>query len=186
LVTLAGAEGDSGTRLRPDVALRRWAAGDLPLLVRLLGDPAMTEHLGGPDTLESIRDRHKRYLGLDYKTQGAFVIVVGAERSPAGNVCFWETPWLGETVWECGWSVLVDLQRNGVATSAAALLIAHVRALGAHRFVHAFPSVDNVASNAVCRQLGFVLLGETEVEYPKGSLMRANDWRLDLRAAPSV
>jgi RimJ/RimL family protein N-acetyltransferase len=185
-VTVAGAEGDSGTRLRPDVALRRWAACDLPLLVRLLGDPAMTEHLGGLDTLESIRDRHKRYLGLDYKTQGAFVIVAGVDRVPVGNVCFWETPWHDETVWECGWSVLPDFQRQGVATAAAALLIAHTRALGAFRCMHAFPSVDNVASNAVCRRLGFELLGETEVEYPKGSLLPANDWRLDLRAAPSV
>ena len=51
-----------------------------------------------------------------------------------------------------------------------------------HRYLHAFPSVENAPSNAICRKLGFTLLGEHEVEFPPGHWMRANDWRLDLRA----
>jgi hypothetical protein len=51
-----------------------------------------------------------------------------------------------------------------------------------HRFVHAFPSVANAPSNAICRKLGFTLLEECEFEYPRGSFMRCNDWRLDLFA----
>ena len=35
-----------------EVTLRPWAVDDLPLLRRLLGDPAMMEHLGGPETPE--------------------------------------------------------------------------------------------------------------------------------------
>jgi RimJ/RimL family protein N-acetyltransferase len=48
--------------------------------------------------------------------------------------------------------------------------------------MYAFPSVENVASNALCRKLGFTLLGDAEFEYPAGSgiSMRCNDWRLDL------
>jgi RimJ/RimL family protein N-acetyltransferase len=42
--------------------------------------------------------------------------------------------------------------------------------------------VDNAASNALCRKLGFVLVGETDVEYPPGHMMRCNDWRIDLTA----
>jgi hypothetical protein len=30
------------------VTLEPWGSGDLPLLERLMGDPRMTEHLGGP------------------------------------------------------------------------------------------------------------------------------------------
>jgi RimJ/RimL family protein N-acetyltransferase len=45
------------------------------------------------------------------------------------------------------------------------------------------PSVDNAPSNALCRKLGFTLLGPHEFEYPKGSWMQCNDWRLDLFAA---
>ena len=62
-------------------------------------------------------------------------------------------------------------------------MLEHTRTRGHHRFVHAFPSVDNPASNAVCRRLGFESLGEAEVEYPKGTMFRANDWCMDLHAA---
>ena len=48
------------------------------------------------------------------------------------------------------------------------------------RFLHAFPSVANAASNAVCRKVGFVELGECDFEYPAGHPIRCNDWRLDL------
>ncbi len=30
------------------VTLEPWGSGDLPLLERLMGDPRMTKHLGGP------------------------------------------------------------------------------------------------------------------------------------------
>jgi RimJ/RimL family protein N-acetyltransferase len=46
--------------------------------------------------------------------------------------------------------------------------------------VHAYPSIDNSPSNAICRRLGFELMGDDEFEYPKGHFMRCNDWRLDL------
>jgi RimJ/RimL family protein N-acetyltransferase len=48
--------------------------------------------------------------------------------------------------------------------------------------MRAFPSVDNGASNAICRKLGFELLGELEFEYPPGHgrVMLTNDWRFDL------
>ena len=37
------------------VHLEKWGEGDLPLLERLLGDPAMTGHLGGRDVSGSLR-----------------------------------------------------------------------------------------------------------------------------------
>jgi RimJ/RimL family protein N-acetyltransferase len=40
--------------------------------------------------------------------------------------------------------------------------------------------VENLASNAICRKLGFTLVEEAEFEYPPGNFMRCNDWRLDL------
>jgi RimJ/RimL family protein N-acetyltransferase len=39
------------------------------------------------------------------------------------------------------------------------------RAEGRHRFKHAFPSVTNPPSNAICRKLGFTLKGELDFEY---------------------
>jgi RimJ/RimL family protein N-acetyltransferase len=78
--------------------------------------------------------------------------------------------------------VLPAHQGRGIAGRATALALEHAGAGGRRRFVHAFPSVENSASNAICRKLGFELLEERDFEYPPGHWMRCNDWRLDLRA----
>jgi len=87
-----------------------WGDGDLPLLERLLGEPAMMAHLGGPESPERIAERQAEY------------------RQPG-----------------C----------TGSSTP----------------------------SNVLCRRLGFQLAGAFDFEYPRGSPMRCNDWRLDLAAA---
>ena len=169
-------------RGRLHVALRPWAPGDEWLLQRLLGEPDMMGHLGGPESPDAISARHERYLAADPARNGLFAVASGSGAKAVGWVGFWESEWRGETVWECGWSVLPEAQGGGVATAAAALMIEVVRRRGTHRHLHAFPSVDNAPSNALCRTLGFDLLGEVEVDYPKGHLMRSNDWRLDVGA----
>jgi RimJ/RimL family protein N-acetyltransferase len=167
-----------------DVALRPWSATDLPVLERLMGDPRMTDHLGGPETPEKIRHRHDRYTATDASGAGEmFVITLGPREVAAGSVGYWEKDWQGETVWETGWSVLPEYQGHGIATKATALVVARAAAARKHRSIHAFPSVDNGPSNAVCRKAGFVFLGAYDFEYPKGNLLRCNDWALDLRAA---
>jgi RimJ/RimL family protein N-acetyltransferase len=161
------------------VRIEPWSEHDLPLLERLLGDPAMMAHLGGPETPEQIRDRHRRYLaGAERDPQ--FRIVADGE--PVGWVGYWERAWRDQDVYETGWSVLPAFQGRGIAAAATALALDHARAGGRRRFVHAFPNVDNAPSNAICRRLGFTLLEERELEFPPGNLMRCNDWRLDLRA----
>ena len=91
---------------------------------------------------------------------------------------YWERTWQGEEVYEIGWSVLTAYQGRGIAATALALDAA--RADGRHRFVHAFPSVENGPSNAICRKAGFRLLGERDFEYPREHPLRCNDWRFDL------
>jgi RimJ/RimL family protein N-acetyltransferase len=158
-----------------DVRIEPWGADDLPLLVQLLGDPAMMEHLGGPESPQKIRERQARYAPAD---SGMFRIVAGGEA--VGSVGYWARGWRGEEVSEIGWSVLPAFQGRGIARAAAAQTIALARAEAGRRFLHAFPSVDNPPSNAICRALGFTLLGATEVEYPPGHPLTVNDWRLDL------
>ena len=170
------------------ITLRDWEDGDLPLLQASLGDPAMTRYLGGPESPEQIGARHQRYVALAGTGTGhMLVILVGREQEAAGSVGFWDKEWQDELVYEMGWSVLPAYQGRGIATRATILGIEHARSDGRHRYVHAFPSVDNAASNATCRKAGFTLLGEYDFEYPKGHLMRCNDWRFDLRApAPDM
>ena len=109
-------------------------------------------------------------------------ILVGSDA--AGNVGYWKTEWEGEAVWETGWFVLPEFQGKGGATQATRLLVAHVSKLG-RRYLMAFPSVSNRPSNAICRKLGFDLVGEVSSEYPpkSGLTLRSNVWRLDLPAA---
>ena len=170
------------TQTRPtDIALRPWSEGDLPLLERLLGNPQMTEHLGGPESSEQLRRRHLRYLGTAGTETGTmFVITVGPEELAAGSVGYWEHEWRGETVWETGWTVLPEFQGRGIATRGTILAVERATAEGRHGSIHAFPAVANGPSNAICRNVGFTLLGEADFEYPKGSYMRCNDWALDL------
>jgi RimJ/RimL family protein N-acetyltransferase len=161
------------------LTIRPWSKDDLSLLERLMGDPLMTEHLGGPETLDQIRTRHERYLAIG-DTGRMFVIVVGPQSAAAGSVGYWEKEEQGRTVWEIGWSVLPEFQGQGFATRATMLAVGDARSQRKHRFMHAYPAVDNLPSNAICRKAGFELQGASDFEYPKGHFMRCNDWRLDL------
>ena len=135
------------------------------------------EHLGGPESPEKLADRQRRYA---QPGSGMFKIVEEETGEAVGSVGFWDKDWRGETVYEIGWSVLPEHQGRGIAGEATALAIELVRAEGKHRYVHAFPSVDNAPSNAICRKLGFTLLGECDFDFPPGNQMRCNDWQLEL------
>jgi RimJ/RimL family protein N-acetyltransferase len=169
----------SETRIEP------WAEGDLPLLERIMGDPAMTEHLGGPEPPEKIVERQGRYERMTDPATGRMFKIVDAESGEGvGSVGYWERPEGDGTVYETGWLVLPEFQGRGIATTATAQCIERARAERRHQYLHAYPSVENHASNAICRKLGFELVGVEEYEYPKnsGNIMRCNDFRLDLFA----
>ncbi len=161
----------------PVVRLEPWGAGDLPLLEKLLGDPAMMVHLGGPESHEKLVERQARY---EPAGSGQFKIVVESTGEAVGWVGYWERTWLDQQVFEIGWSVLPAFQGRGLATIATVQAIDLARSERKHRFVHAFPSVDNPPSNAICRKVGFTQLDAHEFEFPPGNLMRCNDWQLDL------
>jgi RimJ/RimL family protein N-acetyltransferase len=164
---------------RGAVRIVPWGNGDLALLQKLVGAPAMMEHLGGPESPEKIAARQARYARGD---SGMFKIVDEATGDGVGSVGYWDRSWRGAQVYEVGWSVLPRFQGRGIAGSAAARVVVMAAAEGRHPFVHTFPSVDNGPSNAISRKLGFTLLEECELEYPPGRVMRCSDWRLHLAA----
>jgi RimJ/RimL family protein N-acetyltransferase len=163
------------------VILEPWGSRDLPLLERLMGDPGMTEHLDGPESPDQLRERQGRYERLEGGDRMFKIVDVDSDAG-VGSVGFWTKEWRDEQVYEVGWMVVPECQGRGVAMAATAQAIERARRQNKHRFVHAFPSVDNAPSNAICRKLGFELLGVCEFEFPKGHFMTCNDWRLDLRA----
>jgi RimJ/RimL family protein N-acetyltransferase len=176
------------TRLVP------WSDGDFPLLVRL-NAPEMTVHLGGPETDEALRKRHERYAAAARsdivqetdRTFPAYVnkVILEPDGIAVGNVSVWDREWKGEQVYEMGWGIVPEHQGRGVASAAVTQALELVRATRRRPAVHAFPSVDNAASNRVCRKSGFLLLGEVDFEYPKGHRMRCADWRFSFADRPS-
>ncbi|WP_328583117.1 GNAT family N-acetyltransferase [Streptomyces sp. NBC_00370] len=173
----------------PRVRLDPWSEGDLDLL-RGMNAPELMAHLGGPETDEQVLKRHRRYVELSADRTGKgrmFRVVLlpgdGEAEQPVGTVGFWEQTWNGEAVYESGWGVLTAYHGRGIAPAATTAVVHEARTAGKHRFLHAFPSVDNAPSNAVCRKAGFTLRGEVDFEYPVGHPMRCNNWRLDLTAS---
>ena len=164
----------AGVRLEP------WGEGDYPLVERVMGDPRMTEHLGGPETPEKLRDRHDRYVRIAGTGTGRMFKIVVESGEAAGSVGYWEREWRNETVYETGWSVLPEFQGQGLAVTATRLAMEAATAERKHRWMHAYPKVENAASNAICRKLGFELLGAHDFEYPPGNPIVCNDWRYDL------
>ena len=161
-----------------EIRLRPWSVNDLGLL-RRLNTPAMLEHLGGPERGDALLARLSRYIDAP---DGVFVVERPDTGDAVGFVGWWEREWTGRPVYETGWSVVPEAQGLGIARAAAIEVVRRLRARNEHRELHAFPSVGNAASNAVCRAAGFDLAGECVVEYPVGSWMRCNDWVVDLDA----
>jgi GNAT superfamily N-acetyltransferase len=109
---------------RSAVRIEPWGEDDLQLLEKLMGDPEMTAHLGGPESPEKIAERQTRYERSD---SGMFRIVDGATGEAVGSVGY----------------VIPAFQGRGIARMATAQAIAMARSESKHRFLHAFPSVDN-------------------------------------------
>ena len=167
----------------PAYRIEPWGEDDLPLLHQLLGDPTMMEHLGGPESPEKIEERHGRYLEEHGDRPATmFRVVETATGESVGSVGYWERESHEGQVFETGWMVLPEFQGRGIATEATRQVIDLCRAERTHRYLYAYPSVDNEPSNAICRKLGFELVDDEEYEYPQGSgnILHCNDWRLDL------
>ncbi len=170
--------------MRPvdETAIRPYSAGDMWVLEKTLGAATQMEHLNGPESREQIQKRHERYLAMSADPQGGCMYTITVGPSAAGNVGYWETDWEGEKAWETGWFVLPEFQGQGVATQAMKLMIQLVSRRSGRRCLVAFPSTDNGPSNAVARKLGFELVREMDVEYPRnsGKFLHNNAWRLRL------
>ncbi len=89
------------------MTLEPWGSGDLPLLERLMGDPRMTEHLGGPENPEQLRERQGRYERLDGADR-MFKIVDVASGAGVGSVGLWTKEWRDQEVYEIGFMTCND------------------------------------------------------------------------------
>jgi RimJ/RimL family protein N-acetyltransferase len=149
---------------------------------RRANTPEMQADLGGVEPDPVIAARHERILDTKRSGEGEFLLILlEDEPDPVGSVGYWQREWHGETVYELAWKVLSSFQGRGLAVGATRAALERAAATGRCRWAHAYPDVGNAASNALCSRAGFELQGEVDFEYPKGSWIRCNDWRFDLR-----
>jgi len=169
-----------------DVELRPWSADDLDLL-RRANTPELMDQLGGVETDEQVIARHERYLRLQRDGTGCqFRIMIPEHPEGVGIVGYWHRDEEGERVLEAGWSVEEAYRGRGIAPAAVIAMLDRARAAGETLPVHAYPRVDNPASNAVCRKAGFSLVREADFEVSPGNVLHTNDWVVELLAAPSA
>jgi len=95
-----------------------------------------------------------------------FKVVLEPAADVIGNIGFWDKTWRDQLVYETGWMISPEYQGRGFASKALAMLLGRLRGDHARRLLHAFPSITNAPSNALCRKLAFTNLGEVEFEYP--------------------
>jgi len=158
-----------------DVEVHPWSEGDLELL-RRANTPELMDWVGGVETDEQVVARHERYLALARNGTGMqFRVTIPGHPEGVGMVGYWLHEWHGEPALESGWSVESEYRGRGIAPAAVVAMLEFARAAGETLPVHAYPSVDNPASNAVCRKAGFTLLGEEDFEVGAG-VLRTNDW----------
>ena len=171
--------------------LRDVEPGDVDVYVRMRCDPAMMAELGGPlprDGIEAKVDTDVRKTRADDYWVSMIVPaaplpeVVAGPPPPevvAGSVTLWSHEDGEDAVLsEIGWMVLPEFQGQGYAKRAVRAMLERARDDGRWGVVHAFPGVTNAASNALCRSIGFTLVGQRNVTF-SGRELRANHWRID-------
>ncbi|MGA3526646.1 GNAT family N-acetyltransferase [Melissospora conviva] len=161
-----------------DVELR-----DVDAYVRIRCDPVMMAELGGPLPQAGIRERVRHDVAAALADTAWIRMIVPDPAAPAvvaGSVVLWTQESDDAPFSEIGWMVLPEFQRRGLGKQAVRQLLQEAHEEERWGEVHAFPSTTNVASNAICRTLGFRLLGEQDKPFA-GRLLRANHWVVDTR-----
>jgi RimJ/RimL family protein N-acetyltransferase len=168
-----------------DLKLSPITAADEDFTVRLECDPVMMSHIGGPRVEADVRATHKHRLALMAEGLAEIhKILVPGHSEPAGTIGIWKIDWEGPNSYEMGWFVIPEHQGRGIATDAAKLLMSSVKSNADIRYIHAYPTVANFASNTIARKMGMKLLREFDNEGFAG-ILRCNDWFIDLQSESS-
>lgn len=160
--------------------LRDYCDNDLWLAEALECDPEVMKDLGGPTKKADVQRHHKRRLNHVLNKEIWYYTIIPEPRNGAvGTIGIWESDWKGSKIHEMGWMILPAFQGRGLATAAGRMILERAKHDRRFKEIHAFPSIRNAASNAICRKLGFSLLGEVNLAY-NGPPQACNDWKIDL------
>jgi RimJ/RimL family protein N-acetyltransferase len=156
-----------------------YSDGDVGLIEELECDAATMSELGGPVSPDQIPQIHERRLATVAAGEWYFKIVPEPGGPAAGTIGIWSATWRGRRIQETGWMVLPAFQGRRLASRSLELILEMARGEERLDRIHAFPSVTNQPSNALCRRFGFELMEETDYLY-RGAQLRVNVWELAL------
>ncbi|MGC0327728.1 RimJ/RimL family protein N-acetyltransferase [Streptomyces sp. SAI-170] len=162
--------------------LRNVTPDDVDAYLRMRCDPVMMADLGGPLPREGMADKVRRDA-LEAAADTAWIkMIVPDPGRPdvAGLVTLWSHETDDGPLSEIGWMILPEHQGRGLGGRAAGALLRRARDEDRWGTVHAFPAVGNTASNAICRSLGFRLLGQRDTPFAD-RVLRTNHWSIDPR-----
>ena len=162
-----------------DVTLRRWGADDLEVLKRV-NTPEMTRFLGGGDeTDEVLAERHAEYLDL-WESGEVRMFRIEVDGEAAGYAGWWEEVHDDMPVYEVGCVVEPQWHGHGVASAALSELVRLAATTGDRHLIVGYAHVDNEASNALCRRVGFSLVGTGSYPLEDGEdPLSVNVWMID-------
>jgi GNAT superfamily N-acetyltransferase len=128
------------------------------------GEPSrgLVYRSSGPEPPEKLRERQGRYESLEDNDR-MFKSSIRRSGAGVGSVGYWAKDWHEEHVCEIAWMVVPEFQGRGIAVAATAQAVERAKRDDKHHFMHAFPSVHNAPSNAICRKLGFQLVEVCEL-----------------------
>ena len=161
--------------------LRNIELDDLALYEAIHCDPEMMAELGGALPREGLAEKLRRDVASTEAGEiWVLKIILDDEAgTPAGTVAIWEHEFEGQRINEIGWMVLPAFQGRGLGSEAVRSALDRARSEGRWNVVHAFPTVTNPRSNAMCRKMGFTKVEEIDYVF-RGRLLRCNHWQLDL------
>jgi len=161
-----------------DIVLLPWDESGAALL-RALNTQEQKRHLGGPESEVKLADRQARYLTYD-QLGDTEMLRIAVNGVVAGSIGYWTIERPDGPAYEAGWELLVAFHGKGIGKRALRLMLDRLKPVARHRYVFAFPTSDNAASNGLCRGLGFESLAAEDFEYPLGTISPHNVWRFDV------
>lgn len=145
-----------GSRL----TIRSYCKQDFPFVTELWFAPEQNRFLSDP-TPPFIDGPYRQALEQMAETNNGYYFVVErtASRQPIGTCCAF--PDQSRAVWDIGYCIHHAFWRQGCGTELVSLLLSWIRQQGGQA-VTAEVAVENAASNALLRKLGFQVERESE------------------------
>jgi RimJ/RimL family protein N-acetyltransferase len=163
------------------VRLRPVELVDLDVYARMRCDPVMMAELGGAQPREGLEATVLRDVRATGADQAWILMIVLDEYEPpvtAGTVALYTRADAVAATSEIGWMVLPEFQGRGVGKAAVRSVLQRASSEKRWGIIHARTTVSNAPSNAICRSLGFVLVGQEEYVVA-GRPFQTNHWTID-------